>query len=397
MSTRNEPLRYLRWIGLSTIAILASVAIARDVSAEYAEIEPHLRAAAAAFSTALTIIGFALFGWAFWSIATRRRTRADAKTLAVLVGQLVIAIFVYSDLLVLLAAQLPLALPRKAARLWLAVQLLATTTYCLTMWRDPGFEVGSGLERAAYPVAFALTLLLLLAWQGLAYAIGLIAVTERDARRTAESVTRELLATRPILATAARSAERLRIARELHDTVGHHLTVLTVQLEIAAAESGASAGVSIQRAQQVSRLLLADVREVVHEMRAENSEDLLTAIRDMAGILTTPRVELRLPDSLDLADPMRSHALLRVAQEGLTNAIRHATATRIELSLVQDDGQVVLTVADDGGSPVTAERGNGLRGVAERVEALHGIVTVSRSSLGGWELRAVIPMEEEAL
>ncbi len=199
-----------------------------------------------------------------------------------LVGQLVIAILVYSDLLVLLAAQLPLALPRKAARIWLGVQLLATAAYCATLWRDPGFEVASGPERAAYPVAFALTTLLLLAWQGLAYAIGLIAVTESDARRTAESVTRELLATRPILATAARSAERLRIARELHDTLGHHLTVLTVQLEIAATESGAPVGDSIRRAQQVSRLLLADVREVVHEMRAENSEDLLAAITERA-------------------------------------------------------------------------------------------------------------------
>lgn len=397
MSTRNEPLRYLGWIGLGTIVILALVAIARDANAEYREIEPHLRAAAAVFSTTVTVVGFALFGWAFWSITARQRTRVDAKTLAVLVGQLVIAILVYSDLLVLLAAQLPLALPRKAARIWLGVQLLATAAYCATLWRDPGFEVASGLERAAYPVAFALTTLLLLAWQGLAYAIGLIAVTESDARRTAESVTRELLATRPVLASAARSAERLRIARELHDTVGHHLTVLTVQLEIAATESGAPVGDSIRRAQQVSRLLLADVREVVHEMRAENSEDLLAAIRDMAGMLTTPRVEIQLPESLDLADPMRSHALLRVAQEGLTNAIRHAAATRIELSLAQDDGQLVLTVADDGGSPVTDERGNGLRGVAERVEALHGTVTVRSSALGGWELRAVIPMEGEVV
>lgn len=65
MSTRNEPLRYLGWIGLGTIVILALVAIARDANAEYAKIEPHLRAAAAVFATTLTLVGFALFGWAF--------------------------------------------------------------------------------------------------------------------------------------------------------------------------------------------------------------------------------------------------------------------------------------------------------------------------------------------
>lgn len=397
MNTRNEPLRYLGWIGLGTIAVLALVAMARDANAEYGDVAPQLRAAIAIVSTVITAVAFALFGWAFWSLTTRPRGRVEVKTLVVLVGQLVIAIVIYSDLLVILAAQLPLALPRKAARTWLVIQLLACVVFCATLWGDAGFVVASGLERAAYPVAFALTVLLLLTWQGLAYAIGWLAMTEGVARRTAESVTRELLATRPMLASAARSAERLRIARELHDTVGHHLTGLTVQLEIATNGSGALVADSIQRAQQVSRLLLADVREVVHEMRSENSNDLLAALRDMTRMLTSPQVTARLPEALNLADPVRSHTLLRVAQEGVTNAIRHAAATRIELSLSEADGRLVLSVADDGRTPLKDQRGSGLRGVAERVEALNGTVTVGRSAWGGWELRAEIPIDQEVV
>ncbi len=394
MTDRFSSRRAVGTIGLLMIVVLAAVATVKDaVAPEAASVRaPH--AAVAAVIVATNVAGFGLFAFVFWRLTTRSAPRSDRRTVLALVGQLVLALVVHTDLLILLAAELPLALTRRVARTWLAIQLAATTVYCVALWGRPSFEVVSGLERAPYALAFSLTTLSVVAWQTVAFAIGMLAATERAARREAETVSRELLATRSALEANAHSAERLRLARELHDTLGHHLTVLNVQLELAANRTDGAARVAVTDAQRISRLLLADVRETVGELRRDNASDLLDALRGMVQLIETPRVTLDIPEDLAIADPLRAHALLRAAQEGLTNALRHAEARVIEVGLAQSDDSLVLRVDDDGAAPREIARGHGLAGVEERVRPLGGTVAIETSPRGGWRLEVRIPREE---
>lgn len=384
-------------IGLLAIAVLAVIATTKETLSPEV-VGTHLSTATiVAVLAAENVIGFGFFALAFWKLAARSAPRTDRRTLLVLVAQLALALVVHTDLLILLAAELPLALTRRAARTWLALQLAATTLYCVALWGRPSFEVVGGLERAPYALAFVLTTVSVVTWQTVAFAIGMLAATERSARREAETVNRELLATRPALEASAHSAERLRLARELHDTLGHHLTVLNVQLELAANRTDGASRVAVTDAQRISRLLLADVRETVGELRRDNASDLLSALRSLVQYIETPRVTLDIPHDLAIADPLRSHALFRAAQEGLTNALRHADATAIEVALVQTDECLVLRVDDDGTAPGEVARGHGLAGVEERVHPLGGTVALAASPSGGFRLEVRIPREEAGL
>lgn len=215
-----------------------------------------------------------------------------------------------------------------------------------------------------------------------------------EAQRGREDLARlnnELTATQHLLAETAREAERSAIARDLHDTLGHHLTALSIQLEIASHLSEGAALAQVEKAQQVARLLLADVRAAVSDMRERGAIDLRAALRALVTEVPGLAVELELPEPFAIADPARAEALLRATQEIVTNTLRHAEARRLHLSFAHAAGRVSLHARDDGRGAPDWRAGNGLRGLNERIQALGGELVIASAPGTGFALDISLP------
>jgi signal transduction histidine kinase len=226
-----------------------------------------------------------------------------------------------------------------------------------------------------------------------AFMSSVVALQQVAARDQLRKVNSELRATQALLAENTRIAERVRIARELHDLVGHHLTALTLNLEVATHLVEGKALEHVQQAHLLARLLLADVREVVSEMREDDKVDLAAALRTLVEGVPEPSVHLDLPAELGMTDPLRAQVLLRCAQEMITNSVRHAQARNFWLQLRLDENGVALTARDDGKGVEAVKSGNGLNGMAERLRQLGGELTVESSPGAGFSLQAWVPME----
>jgi signal transduction histidine kinase len=228
---------------------------------------------------------------------------------------------------------------------------------------------------------------------------------ERRARKDVERLAGELAQANARLREYAVAAEDLatakernRIAREIHDGLGHSLTVVNVHLEAARqllpGDPARAAG-HVGRAQEMTREGLADVRRSVAVLRAPEGEalPLPTAIarlsEDVAasGLATDVAVRGE-PRALP---PAVHAALLRAAQEGLTNASRHADASRASIEVAFEPGYATLVVRDDGVGAEDTGGGFGLVGVRERAALLGGTVEVVTEPGRGLELRVRVP------
>ena len=188
-------------------------------------------------------------------------------------------------------------------------------------------------------------------------------------------------------------SERLRISRELHDLLGHHLTALSLNLEVAGHLTEGKALEHVKQSHTLAKLLLTDVREAVSEMREERGLDLTAALRTLAEGVPALSVELELPERLPVDDPERAQVLLRCAQEIITNAVRHASASRLRLKLTAEPGEIRLEARDDGRGGEQPAPGNGLRGMRERLAACGGRVEISTAPGQGFSLDVRLPME----
>jgi signal transduction histidine kinase len=245
----------------------------------------------------------------------------------------------------------------------------------------------------------------------------LVALRQSAARRHAEALFQDLrLAHQQLQALHRQSQElaitqeRNRLAREIHDSIAHYLTIVNVQLE-AAEKLGPGqpekAFNYIGRARRLTVECLQEVRSSVASLRAPTLEDLslpralqkLTAgFTENTGI--PAQLEVDLPDAVLLA-PEVALALYRTAQEGLTNVEKHARAARVNLVLSRCDGGIELMVQDDGIGPLEQSSqgpgGFGLLGLRERVELLGGQLHFGPGDFGaGAVLKVFLPYREEA-
>ncbi len=232
----------------------------------------------------------------------------------------------------------------------------------------------------------------MLALHGLAFGLGRMAAAEAEKRRWLQAVLAEQMAGEQLLAEQMRYSERMQIARELHDLMGHHLTALNLQLQLGGAllarEDKRGAGQAMSRAEGVAAQLLADVREAVSQQRSSQRIDLSAALQALAEGIASTRIELQLDEAARDLGPRAAHALLRCVQEGVTNSVRHAGARRVRVELRGDGDEIAVSIDDDGRGapnwrPGRAEGfGNGLSGMTERMTELGGQMRVTRTSPG---------------
>ncbi|MCA2190842.1 HAMP domain-containing sensor histidine kinase [Nonomuraea cavernae] len=198
---------------------------------------------------------------------------------------------------------------------------------------------------------------------------------------------------------AAQEAERQRIARELHDEIGQSLTVVLLGLKRAVDRAPDDLREELHTVQETVRASLDEVRQVARRLRPGVLEDLglLSAMSalasdfsQMSGVPVARVFDPRLPEvSSDV-----ELVIYRIAQEGLTNVARHAHASRVELSLCADDGDVVLRITDDGdGGPI--REGAGIRGMRERALLVNADLTIEEAPGGGLRVRLAVPVTKE--
>ena len=194
----------------------------------------------------------------------------------------------------------------------------------------------------------------------------------------------------PARTERSRTEERLRIARELHDALGHHLTAMSLNLEVAAHQTTGAARDNVRMAQSLARLLLGDIREIAYSMKQGRATDILEGLARLAEIVPVPAVHIEVPSGIRVDDPRSSHALLRCAQEFVTNSIRHAGARNIWIALRADAAELELTARDDGAGARELRPGGGLSGMRERLEELGGSLVIEAAG-SGFALRATVP------
>ncbi|TQS45355.1 sensor histidine kinase [Cryptosporangium phraense] len=224
------------------------------------------------------------------------------------------------------------------------------------------------------------------AGQGLAVLVATAALATAF-RYRASARTREL--------ARARSFEREQLARDLHDTVAHHVSAIAVRAQAGIAVPEAAVETLRVIEAEASRTL-AEMRAIVRTLRDDEVADRapLPGLPDVAGLAdrrADPPVDVELADVSTIPTPVAT-ALYRLAQESVTNARRHARrATRIEVRVTADDTSVHLRVHDDG-EPATANgTGYGLRGMAERAALLGGSCEAGPDPERGWTVTARLP------
>jgi len=204
-------------------------------------------------------------------------------------------------------------------------------------------------------------------------------------------------------ALAAQEAERLRVARELHDEIGQTLTAVMIQAERAADGDPAEAARELARLAAAVHESLDEVRRIARELRPEALDDLglvnaLIALSSRVGAQGGPRVRRELQGGLPHLSPEVELVIYRVAQESLTNALRHAEAGTVAVSLAADAEGVTLSVTDDGkGMPAELPGGTaGISGMRERALLVGGRLTIDSPPRGGTRVRLRLPPGGEA-
>ena len=236
--------------------------------------------------------------------------------------------------------------------------------------------------------------MLYLGFSAFTYVTSLVARQQTDSREEQRRLNSELRATRTLLTESSRIAERMRISRELHDLVGHHLTALSLNLEVASHLVGGAAQEHVRQAQSVAKLLLSDVREVVSQLRDDDAIDLTEALKTLVEGVPGITIHLDLPPRFSVDDPRRAQVLLRCAQEIITNTVRHAGAHNLWLRFERTDAnELAIHAHDDGRGSGELRHGNGLTGMRERLDQIGGRLNITTARDQGFALDAWLPLE----
>lgn len=217
---------------------------------------------------------------------------------------------------------------------------------------------------------------------------------EKKAREKASHLVRELKATQQLLTATSKRDERLKIARDLHDAMGHHLTALSLQLEIAKQVAGPQGQDNISRAQNITRMLLSDVREAVSELRHEKPLEVVDAIKQLVSDIETIDIHLTIADKFTTHDARVAEATFRSVQEGITNILKHSNANTAEIQLLRTIDKVQLAIKDNGKNNHVIEPGHGLMGMKERIKKLDGEFNIIMND-SGCLLQITLPDSQE--
>lgn len=339
----------------------------------------------------LLFVAYLSFGAAYYWLTRLLRSDSDSHTtwldrgllLLLTVSALGVSFLsgsgLGSILMMVAAGVIPWMLSARLCVLWLLVSQLAVAPVYYMLLHFPLFEaVMQSLLYGGFSMFIFVT--------------SLVARQQTQARDEQRRLNSELRATRALLAESARVNERTRISRELHDLLGHQLTALTLNLEVAGHLAEGQALDHVKRSHALAKLLLGNVREVVSQLRETGAIDLAAALRPLTENVPSLDIQLDIEDPLNVEDPQRAHVLLRCTQEIITNAVRHAGARHLWIKVYREaPDRVVVEARDDGVGADMVNVGNGLRGMRERLQQCGGQLQVETRPGEGFRLRATVP------
>lgn len=284
-------------------------------------------------------------------------------------------------LLIVVSWQVALLLPLQAAATWAVLDSAAWVFF-----QEPHFHMG--WRWGATGAFFGLQVFALVA--------AAIARTEAELREEQGRVNAELISTRELLRESSKAGERMRIARDLHDAVGHHLTALCLHLEAALHSPEPEAHTIAEKALITSKQALQDVRAVVTSLRGSDEIDLRRALESLAANVPRVALHLSLPVELHITDADRAQAVLRCIQEITTNTLKHSDAQNLWITLLVEQGSIAIDARDDGRALAASPSGTGLASMRTRLEELGGGVRVDAAGGEGFRLRAWVPLAGHA-
>lgn len=370
----REHLRLLRWGGVVAWLMVGLPILSNEIRRP------------AVF--AVWFAAWLIFVAAFWISADgREKTQGEALGLPVLQVVCVLALVLTicdgfeGALLVLVAMQIASRVSRRTALAWIVVQSVLLCVAISIHW-----SLRPALMLAPPYLGFQLL------------AFFLVEALEREARGRAElaAANAELHAARELLAHGSRVAERLRIARELHDAVGHHLVALSLNLEVASHQVGEPSLEQIRISQGLTKLLLTDVSEIVGTLGRDEAIDLRAALTALTSEIPRPRVHLTLAEGMTVEDPELAHLVLRCCQEIVTNAVKHARAENLWIEVVREGDTLGVRAKDDGQGAGEIAGGRGLSGMRDRLETAGGKLEVETSPGMGFAVAALVPLRRGA-
>ncbi len=334
---------------------------------------PAVRVVAGAALVVFTLAYLDIFRRSFGGVCGDLPARTRLALVAVL--GLVLALWLgtsWAGLMIYVAAAVAVSLPRR----WTWPGVAVTAAVCALVLHAHG-ELG---DLVVLPVMCLLT------------AFGL------HGTRHLVEVNNELAEAREELARNAVAEERLRFARDLHDLLGHSLSLIALKSELArrlAEADPARARTEMADVEAVARRALAEVRDAVSGYRQVSCAQALAEAR---SALSGAGIAVRLPARVPVLPGPVDAALGWVVREATTNVLRHSGARSVAVTLTEDGARAVLTVTDDGRGPAEdTGPGSGLAGLAERVGKLGGALTGGAGRGGGYELRAVLPLAPAAV
>lgn len=310
----------------------------------------------------------------------RRRYAALAVMIPAMFAMAIIRPCPYGALsLVVVASQLALVVTPRVAALWIVAQTLV---------------LGCCLVSALGWIVGVAEVIALVGFQAFTVAAIASARREADARSKLEHANGVLVATQALLDEATRARERTRIARDLHDVLGHDLTALGLQLEIAAHVEAGAARVHTAKARELAARLLDDVRAVVAAVHAEPPPALAEAIRAILVEAPGLAIHVDAPEWLVVEETRRSECIVRCVQEIVTNTRRHARgAENLWIRLRREADAIVVEAHDDGEPPAARpDVGNGLRGMRSRLEELGGGLEIAATPAHAFVVSARLPL-----
>ena len=283
-------------------------------------------------------------------------------------------------LLVMVAGQLPGCLTLGSAIAWVLTQTAIVLGAQL--------RVGSSFSLAGGSMFFGSYV----AFQLFALGAASLAESERVAREALALANAQLERMQSVAVESARKAERLRIARDLHDSLGHRLTALGLTLEAARHLPATEVGAKITEARGLASALMDDLRGSVTDIRDDEAPELRSLLEGLGRSVRMPQVTVEVADSLRITNPQAITALFRISQEIVTNAARHGQATELRLTLRAALNHAELLGVDNGVAGHDYEIGNGLSGIRERAQLLGGDAEFSWTKERGFRVLIQVPL-----
>ncbi|MFC5596018.1 sensor histidine kinase [Deinococcus cellulosilyticus] len=228
-------------------------------------------------------------------------------------------------------------------------------------------------------------------------------IREAQAREELALAHEQLSAYLPVVAQHARLQERTRLARDMHDAVGHQLVALQMRLSLCDTlfdDHLEQARTELQKARDLTREVLSETRRAVTALRplAVEEKGLVNALHDLQQQLPTLRLHVKVQGQEKQSTEAEQDLAYRLVQEALTNTSKHAAqAQNAYIELVWLDGGMRLQVEDDGSCPEQLQFGFGLQHLQRRVLEMDGTFQAGRGVRGGFQVQALIPFQEVPL